>query len=68
MAELVPVQHQGLDMGGAHPQALLQQLPPGHILPVPVLDVDGQGTMLGLHNTGGHCVYRVLTLFKMKPT
>ena len=53
MAELVPVQHQGLDMGRAHPQALLQQPPLGHILPVPVLDVDSQGTVLGPHSTGG---------------
>ena len=61
MAELVPVSHQGLDLGGAHPQALLQQLPPGRILPVPVLDVGSQGTVSGPHSMGHHHVYKVLT-------
>ena len=45
MAELVPVQQQGLDLGRAHPQPLLQQLPPGCVLPGPVCDVDCQGTV-----------------------
>ena len=35
-ADLVPVLQQGLDLGGANPQPLLQQLLPGHIHPVPV--------------------------------
>ena len=39
MAELVPIPQQGLYLGGAHPQHLLQQLLPGCVLPVPVCHV-----------------------------
>ena len=35
-AELVPVLQQGLDLGGANPQPLLQQFLPGHIPPFPM--------------------------------
>ena len=46
MTELYPIPQQGLDLGGAHPQPLFQQLPPGQVLPVPVCHVDGQGIVL----------------------
>ena len=67
MAKLVPDPHQGLDVGRAHPQPLLQQLLPGWILPVLVLNVDSQGTVPGPHSMDRHLVYRVLTPFKMRP-
>ena len=34
--KLVSILQQGLDLGGANPQPLLQQFLPGHIHPVPV--------------------------------
>ena len=66
-AELVPVPQQGLDLGGAHPQPLLQQHLLGCILPVLVPDVDGQGTLLGPQSTCLHRVCRVLTPLKTNP-
>ena len=36
---------QGLDLGGAHSEPPLQQLPLGRVFPVLVHHVDGQGTV-----------------------
>ena len=44
-AKFVPILQQGLDLGGYHCRPLLQHLPPGQVLPVPVCNVDGQGTL-----------------------
>jgi len=40
MAEIFPILQPNLDLGGAQLQPLLQQLLSGHVLPVPVPDVD----------------------------
>ena len=66
-AELVPVLQQGLDLGGANPQPLLQQLLPGHIHPVPVCVWTARVQCQWSCSTGHHCLSRGLTPFKMKP-